>query len=167
MKQCNQSRRAFTVIEVLAIITVLAIFGALLMPAFAQDNKTRVRALRCVDNHTQLIKAWLMYANDFEDYVANNYTLPSTQSAINKWRTTGVCDTWAPNLMVYTVGGTGDATTATNTALAPVNQMASAVAKKVLETVMTSSPAPMSRASRASQSASVHELTPIAVFIPK
>src|SRR5678815_1329180 len=124
MKQCNQSRRAFTVVEVLAIVAVLAIFGALLVPAFAQDNKTRVRALRCVDNHTQLIKAWLMYAVDSEDYVANNYTIPGTQLAISKWKTNGVCDTWAPNLMVFSVGATGDANTTTNTALAQAGLIA-------------------------------------------
>ena len=55
----------------------------------------------------------------------------------------------------------------TNTALAPVNQMASAVAKNVLEVVMTSSPAPTPSAKSASHSASVQELTPIAVFIWK
>ena len=50
----------------------------------------------------------------------------------------------------------------TKTAVAPAIQMASAVAKKVLEVVMTSSPGPMPRAMNASQSASVPEFTPTA-----
>jgi prepilin-type processing-associated H-X9-DG protein len=124
MKQSNRSCRAFTLVEALAIVAVLAIFGALLVPAFAQDNKTRVRDLRCMDNHAQLIESWLMYANDFEDYVANNYTIPGTESAINKWKTTGVCDAWAPNVMTFTFGSAIDVNSTTNTALAQAGLLA-------------------------------------------
>src|SRR3954463_4259326 len=117
MKRSNQTRRAFTVVELLAIVVVLAIFGTLLLPAFAKGNKTQAAGILCLSNHEQLIKAWTMYAADSEDYVANNYTIPGTELAINKWKTTGICDAWAPNLMTFTVAG-GDSSTTTNTVLA-------------------------------------------------
>ena len=104
MKKSNQSQRAFTIVELLVVLAVLAVFGLLLGPTLAQDNKAHVTAIRCLDNHRQLIKAWLTYAVDSEDYVANNYTIPGTEAAINKWRTTGFADAWAPNVMAYTVG---------------------------------------------------------------
>ncbi len=55
----------------------------------------------------------------------------------------------------------------TRTALAPAIQMASAVAKKVLAWVMTSSPGPMPSAIRDSQMASVPLPTPMACLLPK
>src|SRR5436305_4756042 len=105
MKESNQSRNAFTVVELLVVVAVLAVFGTLLLPAFAQDNKSHTLGILCLNNHSQLIKAWQMYANDSDSYVANNYTLPGTLSAIEKWRTSGVCDNWAPNVMSYSVSG--------------------------------------------------------------
>ncbi len=54
----------------------------------------------------------------------------------------------------------------TKTAVARRSQMASAVAKKVLVWVMTSSPGPMPRACSVSQIASVPLPTPMAYFVP-
>ena len=54
----------------------------------------------------------------------------------------------------------------TNTAVPPAIQMASAVAKKVLALVMTSSPGPMPSAMRVSQMASVPLPRPMAYFVP-
>ena len=48
----------------------------------------------------------------------------------------------------------------TNTGVAPASQIASAVAKKVFDVVMISSPGPSPRARKTSNSASVPELTP-------
>jgi prepilin-type N-terminal cleavage/methylation domain-containing protein/prepilin-type processing-associated H-X9-DG protein len=125
MNRSNDSRCAFTMVELLVVVAVFAVFCALLLPAFAQDNKSHVQAIRCLDNHSQLIKAWHMYAVDSEDYVANNYTLQGTLDAINKWKTTGACDVWAPNIMSFAVSGGPDATSITNVALAQAGLLAS------------------------------------------
>src|SRR2546427_3642675 len=53
----------------------------------------------------------------------------------------------------------------TNTGVAPASQIASAVAKNVLDTVMTSSPGPIPRPTKTSRSASVPELTPTASLV--
>lgn len=117
MKKCKQRPQAFTVVELLVVVAVVAVFGLIIGPALAQDDKTYVTAIRCLDNHRQLAKAWLTYAVDSDDYVANNYTIPGTALAINQWKTTGVADTWAPNVMVYGVSDTY-ANSTTNTSLA-------------------------------------------------
>ena len=118
MKSSNPKGSAFTVVELVVIVTVVGVFATLLAPAFAQDNKAQTMAVRCFSNHAQLIKAWSMYAADSGDYVANNYTIPGPLSAINKCRTTGVCDAWALNVMVFTIGSRMDSTSTTNSALA-------------------------------------------------
>lgn len=117
MKRSNGNRRAFTILELVVVLAVFVVLGTLLLPALAQDNKTESRSIRCLANHAELIKAWQLYTADYDDYVANNYTLPGTQSAVSKWKPPGIVDTWAPNIMVYSVTG-GDAVSTTNTALA-------------------------------------------------
>ena len=117
MKQSNQNRRAFTAVELLVVIAILVVFGTLLVPTFAHDNRNQAMAIRCLDNHSQLIKAWLMYATDSGDYVANNYTIPGIESSISKWKTSGVSDAWAPNIMTFGVQGVEPMST-TNSALA-------------------------------------------------
>lgn len=111
MKKSKRSPQAFTVVELLVVLAVLAVFGLLIGPALAQDDKAHATAIRCLDNHRQLIKAWMTYSVDAEDYVANNYTIPGIQAAKDK------SETWAPNIMVFTVTGS-DAASTTNTALA-------------------------------------------------
>lgn len=116
MNRSNPRPSGFTIVELLVILAILAIFGALALPALAQDNRGLSRVIQCMDNHRQLIKAWQMYTADSEEYVPNNYTIPGTQAAITKWTTTGICDTWAPNIMDFAVGL--GSMSVTNTALA-------------------------------------------------
>ncbi len=60
----------------------------------------------------------------------------------------------------------GLASESTKTTVPPAIQMASAVAKNVLVVVMHSSPGPMPRAMKDSQSASVPVPTPMAYLVP-
>lgn len=117
MKPSNKGRSAFTVVELLVVAAMVAIFGTLLLPALAQNRKVESTTVRCLANHAELIKAWQMYAADSDDYVANNYTIPGVEAAIVKWKSSGVCDAWAPNVMTFSVG-TSDSSTVTNTSLA-------------------------------------------------
>ena len=115
MKTSSEHRSAFTIIELLVVVVMVAIFGTLLLPALALDQRSHTMAVRCLANHSQLIKAWQIYANDFDGYVANNYTIPGVQYAMSKCNTTGACDAWAPNIMSFSVTSSDSVT---NTALA-------------------------------------------------
>lgn len=61
-----RTKRAFTLIELLVVIAIIAILASLLLPALAKA-KEKSRAIECVNNHSQLIKAWVMYAGDAND----------------------------------------------------------------------------------------------------
>jgi len=61
----------FTLIELLAILAVLALGTLLLVPALARTQPDS-RAARCLNNHRQLCRAWIMYADDNNDKLATS-----------------------------------------------------------------------------------------------
>lgn len=60
-------RRAFTLVELLVVIAVVGILGALLLPALSQ-GKAAARRIQCVDNLRQLGLAARMYWEDNDDF---------------------------------------------------------------------------------------------------
>jgi prepilin-type processing-associated H-X9-DG protein len=87
-----------------------------------------------------MVKAWTMYTLDFEEYVANNYTIPGTQAAYagvlpdgSNVKTTpgpgsGKMDNWSCNYLVWTTTG-ADAMSCTNTVWLGLSLMGPYVAK--------------------------------------
>ncbi len=62
----NNSRRAFTLIELLIVISIIALLLAILVPALA-SARSSARTVMCSSNLRSLTTAWTLYANDFAD----------------------------------------------------------------------------------------------------
>jgi prepilin-type processing-associated H-X9-DG protein len=62
---------AFTLVELLVVLVVLALWAMLLLPALARTQPDS-RAFQCLNNSRQLARAWRMYADDNNDKLAPN-----------------------------------------------------------------------------------------------
>lgn len=60
---------AFTFVELLVVLAVLAFGALLLVPALAR-TQPESGAARCLNNHRELCRAWLMYASDNNEKLA-------------------------------------------------------------------------------------------------
>lgn len=73
---CDGQRKrdaAFTLVELLVLILVVAMFTGLMLPALA-GTRSNTKAAQCSNNSRRLTAAWLMYASDNADRMIANPT---------------------------------------------------------------------------------------------
>ncbi len=70
-------KRGFTLIELLVVIAIIAILAAILFPVFAKARE-KAREASCVSNVNQIVKATLMYAQDYDGMFPLAYITSST-----------------------------------------------------------------------------------------
>lgn len=62
----KSSKRAFTLLELLVVVAIIAILAALLFPVYAQA-RDKARQTQCLSNQFQLGLAMQMYVQDYDD----------------------------------------------------------------------------------------------------
>ena len=94
---------AFTLIELVVVILMIALLGLTLVPGVAK-SRPNTKAIQCQNNLRQFTAAWTMYFADYNDRVANNFGVDQSLSGIQSGR----LDNWANNVMTW---GASSATT--------------------------------------------------------
>ncbi len=84
-------RRAFTLVELLAVIAIVGILAALLSSALNQA-KARGQHIACVNNLRQLQLGWILYAEDNSEVLALNRSEPTDNLSVLGRRNT--VDSW-------------------------------------------------------------------------
>jgi prepilin-type N-terminal cleavage/methylation domain-containing protein/prepilin-type processing-associated H-X9-DG protein len=86
----------FTLVELLVVISVVAVLAALLLPALAKAGG-QDQAIQCLNNCNKLVKAWTMYAADNNDACANNFGVAETDYVEDENNPT--VNTWCLDVM--------------------------------------------------------------------
>ena len=90
-------RAGFTLMELLVVIAIIAILAGMILPALSKA-KGHARGIQCMNNGSQMAKAWTMYAGDNKDACVNNYGIGQINAEVAR----GTCNTWCVDNMDWT-----------------------------------------------------------------
>ena len=93
-------RTGFTLIELLVVIAIIAILAAILFPVFARAREN-ARKITCISNLKQLGTAVLMYAQDYDEYLPNNFAGKKDTMLWNDLSGSGLLDSYLKNKKVW------------------------------------------------------------------
>ena len=85
---CRKQKK-FTIIELIVVISIIAIIASMLLPSL---NKAREKARNtaCINNEKQIGVFFLVYANDYEDYLpgmdSNSYYIHPSVTLQQEWK---------------------------------------------------------------------------------
>jgi len=68
MKKRNQNCNGFSLIELLVVISIIAVLMAIMVPVLGR-SKDRANRLLCISNIRQCYNAGYLYASDYDDYL--------------------------------------------------------------------------------------------------
>ena len=84
MKRQNKIAPAFTLLELLVVIAMVAILAGLLLPVLSRA-KGKGQETACANNLRQLTLALTMYANENQDLLVNNHGMLETLRRHENW----------------------------------------------------------------------------------
>lgn len=101
-KTSNPKRgRAFTLVELLVVISIIAVIASLILPALARA-KARAQGSFCLNNTRQLAVAWMIYSDEHNGRLAYNLGRSArTAAAVPSIASPQMSDNWVNNVLSW------------------------------------------------------------------
>src|SRR5215211_7498689 len=93
-------KNGFTLIELLVVIAIIAILAAILFPVFARARE-KAREITCISNLKQLGTGIQMYAQDYDEYLPNNFEGKKDTNLWSDLAGSGLMDPYLKNKQIW------------------------------------------------------------------